>query len=146
MAGTQRIRVAELLSWFRLVDFTVFPDSMDWRNGGVGGTIITNAGRLIMQDVELQVRRADFLRFGQTNAASFWYLTHEVGHATQFEQQRRTDLSSGTNLERHVNKLALDIATSLGICLEGFQPEDLSSMPELAHSAELVATLVRSSI
>lgn len=146
IARSQRIRVAELLSWFRLVDFTVFPESTDWGNGGVGGTIITNAGRLIMQDVELQVKISNFLTFGGTNGGSLWYLIHEVGHATQFGQRLYTNFTNGTPLERNINKLALDIVNSIGLSFGVFTPGDLTSSPDRVYDADLSATLVEATL
>lgn len=144
---SERIRVSELISWFRLVDFEIWPTGTDHSNSGVDATIYTNAGLFQTQEVRLAVNQDSFQFFGANDPRSFWYLFHEVvGHATRFGQGRRRDLGNGTPLERHANRLARDIATSLSLSFDGFTPGDLTGSTASAYNAELTVSLVRGSI
>lgn len=98
-AVTGTITTAELLSWFRLVDFEFHPGGTDFGNDGVGATAYRNSYLLQRQDVTFQVDEEKFRLFLGTPAGAVWFLVHEIIHATSFGQQMLRDFGKGITLK-----------------------------------------------
>lgn len=112
-AVTGRITTAELLSWFRLVDFEFHPALTNFGNGGVGITAYRNGYLLQRQDVTFKVDEAAFRTFMGSEAGAIWFLVHEIIHASRFGQAMFRHFGNGDPLESRVNAIARAIASNL---------------------------------
>jgi hypothetical protein len=72
---------------------------------------------MLMQrmDVALQVKEETFRLLAASDEASFYYLLHEIVHATRFGQEISRRFGLGEDLERRINSFARGIAETVGV-------------------------------